>query len=103
VPHQNWARRSEARRLPEVQQARAILIEVDRASGDRTKLAKKLRQYVNLYEAWDVDVDGETFPQVFYSVPDDDRRRVIHSVIKAQRYPSLFRVALFNEIVERLT
>jgi hypothetical protein len=78
-------------------------IEVDRASGDRTKLAKKLRQYVNLYEAWDVDVDGETFPQVFCSVPNDDRRRVIHSVIKHQRYPSLFRVALFNEIVERLT
>jgi hypothetical protein len=78
-------------------------IEVDRASADRTKLAKKLRQYVNLYEAWDVDVDGETFPQVYYSVPDEDRRRVIHSVIKTQRYPSLFKVALFNEIVERLT
>jgi len=58
---------------------------------------------VNLYEAWDVDVDGETFPQVYYSVPYDDRRRVIHSVIKTQRHPSLFKVALFNEIVERLT
>ena len=32
-----------------------------------------------------------------------DRRRVIESVIKTQRYPSLFKVALFNEIVERLT
>jgi hypothetical protein len=25
-------------------------IEVDRASADRTKLSKKLRQYVNLYQ-----------------------------------------------------
>jgi hypothetical protein len=32
-----------------------------------------------------------------------DRRRVIESVIKTQRDPSLFKVALFNEIVERLT
>jgi hypothetical protein len=32
-----------------------------------------------------------------------DRRRVIESVIKTQRYPSLFKVALFNEIVEGLT
>ena len=66
-------------------------VEVDRTSADRTKLAKKLRQYVNLYEAWDVDVGGKTFPQVYYSVPDDHRRRVIHSVIKTQRYPSLFK------------
>jgi Replication-relaxation len=38
-------------------------IEVDRASADRTELAKKLRQYVNLYEARDVDVDGRRFPR----------------------------------------
>jgi hypothetical protein len=78
-------------------------IEVGRASVDRTKLSKKLRQYVNLNEQWDVDIDGDTFPPVYYSIPDDDRRRVIQSVIKTQRYPSLFKVALFNEIIERLT
>jgi hypothetical protein len=41
-------------------------------------------------------------PQVLYRCRMD-RRRVIESVIKTQRYPSLFKVALFNEIVERLT
>lgn len=78
-------------------------IEVDRSSADRTKLAKKLRQYVNLFEQWDVDVDGETFPLVFYTVPDTDRKRVIESVIKTQRYPRLFKCLVFDEAVDRLT
>jgi hypothetical protein len=55
---------------------------------------------VNLYEALGCERRRKTFPQVYYSVPD--RRRVIHSVIKTQRYPRLFKVALFDEIVERL-
>ena len=77
-------------------------VEVDRASADRTKLSKKLRQYVNLYEQWDVEIDGETFPQVIYTVPDDDRRRVVESVIKTQRYP-LFKCMLFHQAVDQLT
>jgi hypothetical protein len=76
-------------------------VEVDRASADRTKLSKKLRQYVNLYEQWDVEIDGETFPQVLYTVPDSDRKRVIESVAKTQRY-KLFKVMLFDEAVEKL-
>jgi hypothetical protein len=42
-------------------------------------------------------------PQVLYTVPDGSPVGVIESVIKTQRYPSLFKVALFNEIVEGLT
>lgn len=76
-------------------------VEVDRASADRTKLTKKLRQYVNLYEQWDVDIDGEVFPMVIYTVPDKDRKRVIESVAKTQRY-NLFRVMIFEDAVESL-
>lgn len=76
-------------------------IEVDRASADRTKLAKKLRLYVNLYDQWDVDVDGEVFPQIIYTVPDSDRKRVVDSVIKTQRY-NLFKVLLFENAVNEI-
>lgn len=76
-------------------------IEVDRSSADRSKLARKLRQYVNLYEQWDVEVDGETFPQVIYTVLDSDRKRIIEGVAKTQRY-NLFRVMLFDEAVDKL-
>jgi hypothetical protein len=77
-------------------------VEVDRSAADRTKLSKKLRQYVDLFEQWDVEIDGETFPPVIYTVPDNDRRRVIESVAKTQRY-KLFKVLLFHEAVDQLT
>jgi hypothetical protein len=57
---------------------------------------------VNLFEQWDVEIDGETFPRVIYTVPDNDRRRVIESVAKTQRY-KLFKVMLFHEAVDQLT
>jgi hypothetical protein len=50
----------------------------------------------------DVEIDGETFPQVLHTIPDNDRRRVIESVAKTQRY-KLFRVMLFHEAVDQLT
>jgi hypothetical protein len=42
------------------------------------------------------------FPRVIYTVPDDNRRRVIESVAKTQRY-KLFKVMLFHEVVDQLT
>lgn len=77
-------------------------IEVDRSSADRTKLAKKLRLYVNLFESW-TRAQGETFPQVIYTVIDSDRKRQIEGVAKTQRYPNLFKVMLFDEAVDKLT
>jgi hypothetical protein len=72
-------------------------IEVDRGTEYRPQLATKMRHYVRAFHEW----EGDTFPEVVWVVPDDERLEFVASVIRRQREP-LFTVVRFDRAVEKL-
>jgi hypothetical protein len=73
-------------------------VEVDRGTEWRHELAGKLRRYKQAFKQW----DEPTFPLVLWSVPDEQRGRLLESVVKRSGEPDLFRVALADAVSKEL-
>lgn len=82
---------------------RKCFVEVDRGTEGRAQLSKQMRAYVRAFEhEWDTETDGDHFPQVIWTVPDNDRRRLLLGVVRMQSSPEIFRVVLFDEAADRI-
>lgn len=68
-------------------------VEVDRGTEWRHQLAGKLRRYTQAYRQW----SEPTFPLVMWVVPDEQRGRLLESVIKRCEEPGLFKVLVRGE------
>jgi hypothetical protein len=83
-------------------EGRRAYLECDRGTERKPQLAKQMRQYVRVFlHEWDGDKFGD-FPQVLFTVPDSDRKRIVQSVIYSQEVQDLFHVVLFSEAVEAM-
>lgn len=85
-------------RLKTAQGTYRYFIEVDRGTEWRHQLAGKLRRYTQAFTRW----DEPTFPLVMWSVPDEQRGRLLESVIKRSDEPGLFAVEVYDAVVSRL-
>lgn len=72
--------------------------EIDRGSEWRPQLTQKMRRYTQAFNNWSEPV----FPLVVWTVPDEDRARLLRGVIKKTEVPELFAVVLFDEAVDLL-
>ncbi len=76
-----------------------FFVEVDRGTEWRTQLGQKMRRYFQAYINWPED----TFPKCVWLVPDEQRKRLMESVVRRQEVPALFDVQLFEDAMKALT
>lgn len=73
-------------------------VEIDRGTEWRYQLSGKLRKYTNAYKQW----TEPTFPLCVWSVPDEQRARLLDSVIKRSDEPALFEIAVGDDLITKL-